>query len=604
MTTARLRLLQTTDLHMHLLGYDYVTDRPDHRCGLIGLLPLIEQARGDGVATLLFDNGDFLQGNPLADHIARRDPTDDIHPIVQAFNDLRYDAITLGNHEFDYGLEYLSAVIGDFDMPVVCANARTGPTRTFVSPWTIRTLDIACDDGSTQTLRVGVIGFVTPQVVDWNAHVLNGALRTDDIVAAARSHVPALRRAGADIVVALCHAGISDRPAAARMENAALPLAALPGVDVIFAGHTHDIFPSAVFKDKTGVDADAATLLGKPAVMAGAYGEALGVIDLTLNNGPDGWMIEDHTVQIKRPGKPATHTRAQQDLARRLRDDQSDTLADLRRPICTTPRPLTSYFAALGYDDTAALVADAQLDAATKALSDTEFADLPLLATTSPYRAGGHGGVLNYTDIPAGNIMMGHTAAIVPFNNPICVVLRHGWQIRQWLEQASTYFNTLIPGAHAQPLIDTSVPAYRFDTLHGLRYRYDLSAKPQLGDSQSYPSRVRDLTFDGRPLADDDLFAVVTSSYRAHGGGHHTSISPESIVWTSQTGLGDILNEHLRHNGVPEQPRPPNWTFAPLIPRTTVLFPSADAEPPDMPGLHRTQEAQDADGFSTYALTL
>ena len=104
---AKLRILGTTDLHVHLLGYDYYANRPDPRVGLAQTATLIAQARAECGNTLLFDNGDFLQGNPVGDYVARPDQPQPrpVHPAIRAMNRLRYDAATLGNHEFNYGLD-------------------------------------------------------------------------------------------------------------------------------------------------------------------------------------------------------------------------------------------------------------------------------------------------------------------------------------------------------------------------------------------------------------------------------------------------------------------------------------------------------------------
>ncbi len=604
MVNAQLRILQTTDLHMHMLQYDYAADQVSDRVGLIGLLPMIQSARASDDLCLLFDTGDFLQGTPLADQIAGERDAAEVHPIVKSFNDLRYDAITLGNHEFDYGLDYLTQVLSDCDMPVVCANARIGPTKPLVAPWTILNRDVRCSDGRLQQIRIGVIGFLTPQVVDWNAHVLNGRLQTDDILAAARSNLPALRRAGADIIIALCHAGISEEPVTRRMENPAVPLAAMPDIDVVLAGHTHDIFPAPDGHTTNRIDHTNGTLHGKPSVMAHAFGAALGEINLSLSLTADGWQIVDHTVDVRRPNGAPPTSAAQRAMQRRLAADQSRTLDYLRYPVCKTPRRLTSYLGVLGADDTAPLLARAQLSALEDGLKNTEFADIPILASTSSYRAGGHSGPSNYVDIPAGAISLRHISAIVPFNNPLIGVLRRGWQVKNWLERSSQFFNSCRPGTAVTALINDTIPAYHFDTLHGLRYRIDLSKDPVVESEEIGPRRVRDVTYDGQAVADDALFVVATTSYRARGGGGLADIQPHDIIYSSAMGLADIFTDDLRRSGVPATPPRPNWNFVPQ-PNVAVSFSSAPAASALIAHDERFHVGTtDQDGFCQYTLTL
>jgi len=172
LSATKLRLIETTDLHMQLSGYDYLRDKPNPDRGLARLAPKITALRNEGIATLLLDNGDFLQGTPLADTAIADLKRGIPHPMIAALNLLEYDAITLGNHEFDYGLDALSLALKDCKIPVVSANVRTSPTAHLVQPWTIIDREVVCDDGTSETLRLGVIGLVTPQISDWNKHLL------------------------------------------------------------------------------------------------------------------------------------------------------------------------------------------------------------------------------------------------------------------------------------------------------------------------------------------------------------------------------------------------------------------------------------------------
>ena len=578
MPTARLRILETTDLHMHLLGFDYLGLRDSEVLGLANLAPLIAEARDEAETTLLFDNGDLLQGTPLAEHVVRRFDPATPHPALEALSALGCDAITLGNHEFDYGLEYLQQVMAQARMPVVCANLRIGPEKTLYPPWVLLERDLPCSDGQSRRLRIGVIGFVTPQIVDWGAHRLQGAVRTDDILDAARTYLPQLARAGADLTVALCHSGISALPATPRMENAALPLAALPGIDVVLCGHTHDQFPGPGFEGVDGVDAEAGTLHGTPTVMAGAYGAALGVVDLELHhNDAAGWRIAAHRSTLRHPPEgragPAPALPGGGAALNRL---QQETLDRLREPIATTPRRLTSYLAALGRDDTADLVAQALARHVLPRLAETGYGDTPLLVATAPFRAGGHRGAGNYIDLAPGPVTRADASAIAPFNNPVCALFLRGWQVRAWLEGSSALFAPPQDGPGPQPLLNFNHPIYHFDTLHGLRYRIDLSVPPGLPGPSGGTARVQDITLDGAPLEDDQPLVVVTSAYRAYGGGGLISAPADAVLYTSPDGLADILARDLGAHGIPDAAPPPVWDFA-AAPGRAVTFRAAPA---------------------------
>jgi len=277
LVSSRLRIMETTDLHMQLDAFDYLRDATGQRYGLAGLEPVIANARAEGIETVLCDNGDFLQGNPLADLLAA-DTSGAIHPIIGAFNALNYDVITLGNHEFNYGLKRLLEVLNHAEAHVVSANLRTSPRTLLINPWTIITRQLHCSDGSVRPIRVGVIGFVMPKVEKWDCIDPSEPIFSDDVVEAARTALPSLKRAKADIIVALCHSGIGSAQHVNGMENAAIPLSAIPEIDVLLTGHTHDVFPDPDFAHLAEADTIKGTLNGTPTVMAGSYGSHLGLI--------------------------------------------------------------------------------------------------------------------------------------------------------------------------------------------------------------------------------------------------------------------------------------------------------------------------------------
>ena len=600
-----LRLLQTTDLHMQLFAFDYLADTARATRSLMGLSEPIRTAREGAPATVLLDAGDFLQGNALADFLAeqRLEP----HPMIAALNHLRYDAVTLGNHEFEYGLPFLRATLSALEAEVVSANLSTGPGEPFVAPWTILDRDIPCSDGVTRPVRIGVIGFAPPQIVDWNADVLRDGLTASDAVSSALTQIPRLRRAGADIVVALCHGGPSTDPTHFKMENPATALAELRGVDVVLMGHLHGCFPGPDFDTVPGADVARGTLCDTPAMMPGAHGSHLGQMDLKLTIDSDGdWQIADHEIRLV-PAMPVQGL--PEDLSRGLPAElvtaHETVRARLSRTVCETPVRLSTHFACVGIDDTAELMAQVQIEAIARKLAGTAYADLPILASTAPFQAGGHGGPRNYFDLMPGPLRLRHCHGLAPFDNPVCAVVRRGWQIRAWLERSATFFSRIEPGRADQPLTDDHIAPYHLDTIHGLSYEIDLSrpahtAPPGTGGK----GRIRALTLGGEPLCDDTQVVVATGSYRAHGGGGHVTGDSSDIVATTDSGLRRLLVEALSRGQVTPRPGAPVWRFTPVEGASAIFqsAPNAARHPPaglpitPMPGL--------ADGFARFRLDL
>ncbi|MFQ1699331.1 bifunctional 2',3'-cyclic-nucleotide 2'-phosphodiesterase/3'-nucleotidase [Loktanella agnita] len=578
--TARLRVLETTDLHMQLLDYNYFTDQHDRHSGLIQLADIIDARRNEaGVTTLLFDNGDFLQGNPLADFVANGAFCENTHPMIAAFNTLNYDAVTLGNHEFNYGLDFLRATLAGAAFPVICSNLQHKSQPPLAEPFIILYRTIACDDGTTRDLRVGVCGFVPPQITDWDHQLLQDDIATDDIVAAATQVVPRIKAAGADIIVALCHAGISPTEHHSRMENAAVPLAAVPGIDVILTGHTHEKFPDETQQHTAAIDPAKGTLHGKPAIMAGCYGKHLGVIDLQLGWNTDHWTILDHACHLTPAADTGENPSAlRQQLTEQVMGAHQATLRHIRQPIARTAVPIHSYFAAVMPDMAQQMLAEAQQNFIASALSDTAWRDLPVLSATAPFRAGGPTGADQYINIAPGLLTLRDAAAIYPFPNTLCAARRTGAQIRRWLERAASHFMQITPGLSKQPLIDPHHAPYNLDTLHGLSYDFDLTvpAMYDAGGALRCPThkRLRNLRFQGQPVQDEDIFVIATNSYRVNGGGSFQSVGQGDLLFTSREMTRDILIRHLQSRAEISGSPTKNWDFTP-IPDTSAQLLSA-----------------------------
>jgi 2',3'-cyclic-nucleotide 2'-phosphodiesterase/3'-nucleotidase len=302
----RLRLLSTTDIHTYVVDYDYYRDQHDASLGLSRTAALIQQARAEVKNSLLFDSGDAIQGNPLGDYVAVEQPLQpgQVHPVYRAMNQLGYAAASLGNHEFNYGPLFLRTALAGASFPVVTSNVFVaGPDRaaapSLIKPFVHLDREFVDEAGVTQRLRVGVIGFVPPQIMQWDHANLEGQVFAIDIVEAARRYVPIMRAMGVDLVVALVHSGLSGVAARGMDENAAAYLARVPGIDAILVGHAHLVFPDPSFANLPGADIARGTINGVPTVMAGFWGSHLGVVDLTLRRTASGWERVDGTATTR-----------------------------------------------------------------------------------------------------------------------------------------------------------------------------------------------------------------------------------------------------------------------------------------------------------------
>ncbi|MGL5136547.1 MAG: bifunctional 2',3'-cyclic-nucleotide 2'-phosphodiesterase/3'-nucleotidase, partial [Beijerinckiaceae bacterium] len=414
----KLRILETTDIHVHVHSYDYYRDAADDTVGLARIASLVDKARGEARNTLLFENGDFLQGNPLGDLIAyeRGFKAGDLHPIIRAMNQMKFDAGTLGNHEFNYGLDFLAKSLAGAKHPIVCANVAKGQLAgsgrgddTLLRPYVILDREVIDEAGAPQRLKVGVIGFTPPQIMQWDQQHLRGKVDTRDIVETAKAWVPEMQERGADLIVALAHTGISTAPPQGRDENAAFHLAFVPGIDVILTGHSHLVFPSPTYKDRAGIDIEKGTLNGVPAVMAGFWGSHLGQIDLTLQKSGNEWKVVGHRVGnlpifLREAGKVVSLAEPKAEVIAAAKADHDATLEYVRRPVGKTAKAMDTFFALIGDNAALQAISDAQLWYAKQLLAAGPHAGLPLLSSVAPFKAGGRGGVEFYTQVPEGQV--------------------------------------------------------------------------------------------------------------------------------------------------------------------------------------------------------
>ena len=308
--TAQLALLETTDLHYYARSYNYYSDRVDNAVGLERTATLIHQARKDFPNNLLVDNGDTIQGTVLGTYEAQIAPIPATQQLTmyKAMSSLKYDAGVLGNHEFNFGLPYLSQILGGgLDVagvdpktgtkdkgpgfPIVTANVTSLKSgKPLVDPYVIleRRITAKLADGSTATLpiKIGVIGITTPGILNWAKYQLDGKVSTQDGRDTAAKYVPEVRAKGADLVFVLLHGGMSASGYFANMENPGYYITKeVKGIDGIVMGHEHNTFPdrgaNPIYKFD-GADNAKGTVNGVPAVMASSWGKALGVIHYSL----------------------------------------------------------------------------------------------------------------------------------------------------------------------------------------------------------------------------------------------------------------------------------------------------------------------------------
>jgi 2',3'-cyclic-nucleotide 2'-phosphodiesterase/3'-nucleotidase len=570
--TATLAVLETTDLHSNVVGYDYFKLAPEPSMGLDRTATLIAQARGEFPNTLLLDNGDTIQGNALGDYQALAHPLacGETLGIYKAMKRLGYEGGGVGNHDFNYGLAYLGQVTGSrFDVagvdrkkrcagpgfPIVLANVYSARThKPLFAPYHIINKRIRALDPHGNpveaVVKVGIIGFTPPTILAWDKRWLEGKVYTEGVVEAAKKYIPAMRAKGAELVVAISHGGIDGAEYSPAMENAGYYLARVPGIDAMLLGHAHQVFPDAANKAPQyklpGVDKAAGTVFGVPTVMASLWGKHLGVIGLHLRHDGKRWVVEkDQTTVAMRSTQQPDKSFVAPDLQvmAAIEREHAGTIEYVKTPVGETDFRMSTYFADVGDTSAIEVVNQAQADYVSRYIAANlpQYAKLPVLSVSAPFKAGANGAA-DYTDVQPGKLALNNAADLYLYPNTLAAVKVNGAQLKAWLEKAANRFNTIDPAkTEPQELVNAGFASYNFDTITSQDVSYEIDVTQPPG------KRIGKLTYRGAQVTDDQEFVVATNNYRAAGGGGFPGLDGSRVILAAPDTNRDVLIAYIRH---------------------------------------------------------
>ncbi|AIL69478.1 2',3'-cyclic-nucleotide 2'-phosphodiesterase [Vibrio vulnificus] len=578
--TIKLRIIETTDIHTNVMDYDYYKDKPSQQIGLTRAATLVKQARGEVVNSVLVDNGDLIQGSPMGDYMAAKGiKAGEVHPVYKAMNQLSYDVGNIGNHEFNYGLEFLAETINDADFPYVSANVfdkKTG--KHYFKPYIIKDHTFKDVNGEEHTIKVGYIGFVPPQIMVWDKKNLEGKVFAKDIKETAEELVPQMKKEGADVIVAIPHSGVSSDPYKIGAENSVYYLSEVDGIDAIAFGHSHAVFPGKGFDNIQGVDNQAGTINGVAAVMPGRWGSHVGIIDLELQQKEGKWTVvkgqtEARPIFDKTTKKPLVDADAA--MVKALEADHKGTREFVNQPIGKANDVMYSFLALVQDDPTVQIVNLAQKDYVERFIQgDPDLAGLPVLSAAAPFKAGGRkNDPANFTEVESGQLTFRNAADLYLYPNTLVAMKVTGHEVKEWLECSAGQFKQIdVSSTAPQSLIDwDGFRTYNFDVIDGVNYQIDVT-KPAKYDGDckvinADSERVIGLTYQGKPIDVKQTFIIATNNYRAYSN-KFPGTGSEFVAFDSpdenRTVVANYISRVSQEKGEVTPSADNNWTFAPI----------------------------------------
>lgn len=538
---AHVIILSTTDMHGRIFPIDYYTNKYDN-VGIAKVATLVKDARKNNPDLLLVDSGDTIQGTPLA-YLHNRKNNTPPDPMMLTMSALKYDAMAVGNHEYNFGLKVLEKARAEAKFPWLSANTYNtqvkGDPSNYHTPYLIK---------EVQGVRVGILGLTTPGIPNWENGANYEGLEFRETVSEAKKWVAVLREVGkVDLVVIAMHMGIEEdlrtgqkSPSQVPNENAAVAIARqVPGVDVILMGHTHRDVPSLFVTNTICVDGTQGpgchTTGNVLLAQANRWASHLARVDVYLdkNVSTGRWQVAAKSARTI----PVTEkTEIDPEIARIAEPYHQETQDWLSKVIGES---------AEGIDSTGCRFRDsAIIDLIQRVQLEAGKGDVSMAACFN-----------TQARIPKGAVTVRDIAALYEYENTLVTVELTGQQLKDALEHSAKYFREYQPGKNSSELVDTRIPGYNFDIAEGVTYDLDLT-KP-------FGQRIQNLKFKGQALLPTQKLRVVTNNYRVNGGGGFTMYKNAPVVYRSSEEVRELIIDWVERNKkIPTQTNN-NWKILP-----------------------------------------
>lgn len=531
-STVDLQILETSDIHSNLMDYDFYKGENTEKFGFVRTASLIHKMKEKNINTVLIDNGDLIQGSPMADWAVKVvSETKGTHPAIKSLNTMEYTIGNLGNHEFNYGLDYLMDILKQAQYPYINANIYDVSTnQPYFTPYQVIKTFVTDREGKEESIKIGYIGFVPPQVMEWDKNHLQGKVYSKDIVETANHFIPQMKEKGADLIIVIAHSGLSTDPYKLMAENSVYYLSEVKDVDAILFGHAHSLFPGKDFENIPGINVNKGLINGVPAVMPGMWGSHLGVVDITLEKHKDQWNVVNSSAKLLPIFDNAQNkalVKSDDQLNELLKDDLSATIEYMSKVVGKTNNDLYSVLALVQDDPTIQIVNDYQKKYIEHHIQgDPDLADIPVLSAVAPFKSGGRKNDPSaYIEIPKGELTVTSIADLYLYENTLAAVKVTGKELSEWLECSAGLYNQIdINNKEPQYLINwDNFRLYNYDIIDGgLSYQIDVTAPARYSPNcelvNENSHRIKKLSYQGKAVSPEQEFIVATNNYRALTG--------------------------------------------------------------------------------------
>lgn len=514
-------IIGTSDMHANPWGFSYEDGKETTNNGMARLYSFISEERTVHPGLILIDAGDTIQGTILSDDLANKDDRKE-HPMIEAMNFMGYDAMTLGNHEFNWGIDKMKEILSGADFPVLAANVKDAKGRYVMGVGHT----IINRDG----VKVAVIGVVTPDVPIWDG----GKEGIEDYVFEAASDAvkAEIAKIGgkADIIIVSAHMGLyAEFDEENGSDSAQKILDDNPEIDVLQVAHNH------VTVNLT----EGNTVIGG----VRNSGREAAKFTLTLDDDNNVISSEVEIVDMK-DYEPSEELRA--------------------LPIVKEYHEATIAFVQGGIGEDGST--GASLGQTTKrfqpenriqGLPEGKLQDTPVMDLINTIQLEASGADVsaaalfkNTSDLPEGNINYGNIFDIYKFDNTLYRVKVTGAELKAYMEWSAECYNQWQEG-DINISFDPEYPGYLYDMFQGVDYEIDLS--------QPKGQRIKNVMFKGAPLADDQVLTLAVNNYRYSSALKSQGLVSGTKEWESSSSIRDMIVAYFAANSPVEPFTDNNW---------------------------------------------